>query len=60
MSIATGLQLAGEQVLVMYMVVVNAGLGEGSLSDLLAPVGVVKKALIADVLAIWSPLCYSR
>ena len=49
-SIATDPQLAGEQVLVMYMVVVIAGLEERLLSDLLAPVGVVKKALITAVL----------
>ena len=38
------------------MVLVIAGLGEGSLSDLLALVGVVKEALMADVLVTVSPL----
>ena len=58
-SIATDPQLAGEQVLVMYMynmVLVIAGLGEGLLNDLLALVGVVKEALMADVLVVVSPL----
>ena len=58
-SIATDPQLhvVGEQVLVMYMynmVLVIAGLGEGSLNDLLALVGVVKEALMADVLVVVS------
>ena len=57
MSIATGPQLVGEQVLVMYMynmVLVIAGLGEGLLNDLLA---LVKEALMADVLLmVSSPL----
>ena len=56
-SIATDPQLVGEQVLVIYIVVVIAGLGERSLSDLLALVGVVKKALIiAAVLAMVSSM----
>ena len=55
-SIATDPQLVGEQVLVIYMVVVIAGLGEGLLSDLLALVSVVKKALIADVLMMVSSM----
>ena len=55
-SIATDPQLVGEQVLVMYMVVVIAGLGERSLSDLLALVGVGKKVLIAAVLAMVSSM----
>ena len=36
------------------MVLVIAGLGEGSLNDLLASVGVVKEALMADVLVVVS------